>query len=510
MYRLIFESGQRAGMVFDADGTSIVDIGRDPACKISLEEPGVSRHHSVIQQLDDGVYISDLGSTNGTYVNSARISKEHRLKAGDRIEIGSVKLVFQLAPPVKPGQRRRRGRLFTIALVCVGVIVLIELVALGVAWKVRSAKSKAPLSATTAIPAPAPAQSPAPSPEAPPSPIEEAQKQLDAKMQRAEALAEEISNGRAADVTNIDSLKTELGGLREDIDHIRKQIEELVARQLAAPASTPPPSAAPAPPADPIIERAGQMVTEADRARMGGQFDEAIRILQRATSLAPDHLPAYKALAETYELKGLTDEAKAIWQKIVGFGPGAGAVYQEANERLQEMARKEAASKLPEIKPPQKPSLPTAPAAKAELPRQLRITELTKTPYPQDTSVDERYEVRFQVRAQTGEKFVAVEEVQIEVRFYDRLDTGEVVETNAETTREFRLPSVWESFDRKPFTAQYRAAKGLRKKETEETGKKRRSYGYIVRVYYRGKLQDERSDPDKLLTLLAEHAAKTQ
>jgi tetratricopeptide (TPR) repeat protein len=508
MYRLVFESGQRAGQVFDANGTNVVDIGRDPACKIVLEEPGVSRHHTALHQTEEGVFISDLGSTNGTYVNNAKIAKQQRLKAGDRVEVGSVKFVFQIAPPVKPGQTRRRGRLFTIALILVGVIILVELIALGIAWKVRQAKATAPATPPVADAIPATPEAAAPK-EAAPNPIEEAQKQLDVKLQRAEDLAREISSARALSQTGVDALAEELKSLRNDIEGLKNQIGELVARPSAtmtAPAPSPAtPLAPPAPKADPILERAKQMVTEADRAKMAGQFDQAIKILQSANILAPDFVPAYKALAEVCEMRGLTDEAKATWQKIVSFGPGIGPAYEEANRHLQELARKEASSKLPELKPlPAKPvpaAVPTVP--KAELPRQLRIVELTKVPHPEDTSVDERYEVKFAIRAQTGEKFVATEEVQIEVKFYDQLDTREVVETNAETTEKFSMPTVWESFDRKTFTATYRAAKGLRKKETEETGKKRRSYGFIVRVMYRGKLQDERSEPDKLLGLMA-------
>src|ERR1041384_7412488 len=142
MYRLIFESGQRAGQLYDADDTPVVDIGRDFSCKIVLEEPGVSRRHTMIQQKEAGIYISDLGSTNGTYVNNSRVTSEYRLKTGDRVEIGSVKLLFELAPAVKPGQRRRRGRLFAIALISIAAIIAIELVALGITWIVRNAKSK--------------------------------------------------------------------------------------------------------------------------------------------------------------------------------------------------------------------------------------------------------------------------------------------------------------------------------------------------------------------------------
>jgi len=501
MYRLVFESGQRTGQSFDADGTPIVDIGRDPSCKLVLEEPGVSRRHSIIHQMDDGVYISDLGSTNGTYVNNAKISKEQRLRSGDRVEIGSVKFVFQLAPPLKPGQPRRRGRLFTVAVICVGVIILIELVALGVMWTVRSARNKAPLAPAAVTPAPKDPDTSSSTVQT--DLIEQAQKQLGEKLERAEQLATELSGIKDASQASVDTLRGELQNIRSEIEGLKNQLQQLVTQAAVSQPKSEPMAPPPSAPVDPILERARQMVIEADRAKMAGQFDQAIRILQSANILAPDYVPAYRALAEVYEVRGLTDAAKATWQKIVSFGPGAGPVYEEANRRLQEFARKEASSKLPELKPLPKPGTPASTAPKAELPRQLRIIEATKTPYPQDQSVDEFYEVKFAIRAQTGEKFVATEEVEIEVKFYDRLDTGEIVETNAETTREFPPPSVWESFDRKTFTAQYRAAKGLRKKEAEETGKKRRSYGYIVRVSYRGKLQDERSEPDKLLALLA-------
>ena len=46
-------------------------------------------------------------------------------------------------------------------------------------------------------------------------------------------------------------------------------------------------------------ERARQMVADADRAKMLGQFDQAIRTLQCATILVPDYAPAYQALASS-------------------------------------------------------------------------------------------------------------------------------------------------------------------------------------------------------------------
>ena len=499
MYRLIFETGQRKGQVFDADETSIVDIGRDPTCKLMLEESGVSRRHTIIQQLPDGIYISDLSSTNGTYVNGAKITKETRLKSGDMVEIGAVRFEFQLAPPARPGQPRRRGKLFAVALFAIGMIILIELIALAVIWRSRATDETAEPAVATDVPEGSTAE--APSEASLTNLLEQTQNQLDAKLERAEEIAKEIPEAETQNQAAVAVLGEELKGLRSDIDELREQLAELIARSSApaTPTATPTPPPAPPPaPVDPIRARVEQMVADADRAKMLGEFDEATRILQGAIILVPDSVPAQVALAELYEVRGLTEMARATWQTIVAMGPGIGAAYEEANRHIEEMARKEAARNLPELKPLQKPTLASEPS-KQELPRQLRIVDMQKVDQSGDPNVDERWLVRFSVRASTGEKFAATQEVQIQARFYDRFDTGEVVETNAQTTRELEIPAVWESFDRKTFTAQYVAAKGLRKKEVEETGKRRRSYGYIVRVFYRGKLQDEKSSPEKLV-----------
>src|ERR1051326_6742394 len=219
MYRLIFESGRRAGQVFDADKTPIVDIGRDPSCKIVLEEPGVSRRHTIIQQLEDGVYISDLSSTNGTYVNGVKIPKETRLKPGDHVEVGSVKMSFQLAPAMKPGQSRRRGKLFAIALILICAIIVIELVALGIVWLSRHGKSTGQAaSGPTTNEAPIDVIMPSTAASSATNALEETQKQLTAKLDRVEQLAKEISQSKENNQSGVEALDKELKNLRADID----------------------------------------------------------------------------------------------------------------------------------------------------------------------------------------------------------------------------------------------------------------------------------------------------
>ena len=60
---------------------------------------GVSRRHARIRQTERGVFIEDLGSTNGTYVNGQRLRPfaPYPIGVGDVVELGSLKLIVSLA-----------------------------------------------------------------------------------------------------------------------------------------------------------------------------------------------------------------------------------------------------------------------------------------------------------------------------------------------------------------------------------------------------------------------------
>ncbi|QDV65720.1 GGDEF domain-containing protein [Crateriforma conspicua] len=69
----------------DSGGLS---IGRDIVCDLALDDTSVSRRHAEITLDDQGHWITDHGSTNGTLVNGVRVDHV-RLQSGDRITIGS-------------------------------------------------------------------------------------------------------------------------------------------------------------------------------------------------------------------------------------------------------------------------------------------------------------------------------------------------------------------------------------------------------------------------------------
>lgn len=68
-------------------------IGRLKACDICLADANASREHAALEREGDGWALVDLGSTNGTTVNGARIDRV-RLRNGDRIVIGVSEIVF--------------------------------------------------------------------------------------------------------------------------------------------------------------------------------------------------------------------------------------------------------------------------------------------------------------------------------------------------------------------------------------------------------------------------------
>jgi pSer/pThr/pTyr-binding forkhead associated (FHA) protein len=64
-------------------------------------DPELSRHHAEVSRLPTGEYqLEDLSSTNGTFVNAARLQAPVVLALGDEVELGSSKLVVRALPAV--------------------------------------------------------------------------------------------------------------------------------------------------------------------------------------------------------------------------------------------------------------------------------------------------------------------------------------------------------------------------------------------------------------------------
>ena len=68
----------------------IITLGRKPENTIVLTEPFVSGNHAKIYAKNNNLYVEDLNSTNGIYVNGEKIEEKLKLIADDEIKIGSA------------------------------------------------------------------------------------------------------------------------------------------------------------------------------------------------------------------------------------------------------------------------------------------------------------------------------------------------------------------------------------------------------------------------------------
>ena len=77
--------------------SSAVTIGRAPENELALaDDEFASVHHARIEPRRDGVWLEDLDSTNGTFVNGVKVTRPKKLTPGDVIRVGETDLRFEL------------------------------------------------------------------------------------------------------------------------------------------------------------------------------------------------------------------------------------------------------------------------------------------------------------------------------------------------------------------------------------------------------------------------------
>src|SRR6266699_5195326 len=65
-------------------------VGREPTCDVRFDDPRVSRTHAALQRRGNAVYVEDLGSSGGTFVNGAATTAARELRSGDVLTFASV------------------------------------------------------------------------------------------------------------------------------------------------------------------------------------------------------------------------------------------------------------------------------------------------------------------------------------------------------------------------------------------------------------------------------------
>jgi hypothetical protein len=88
LFLAVLEPTDHKGQTFALDDE--LTVGRSPGCGVSMpDDVYASTLHARLFRHNDQLWVEDLGSTNGTFVNSERIAQAARLGKGDLLQVGS-------------------------------------------------------------------------------------------------------------------------------------------------------------------------------------------------------------------------------------------------------------------------------------------------------------------------------------------------------------------------------------------------------------------------------------
>lgn len=125
-------AGAHAGRLVPIYGRLL--IGRGAECDLVLEEAGIADQHAVLKTLSEGLFLRDLGSPKGSFVNGKRV-RDSELRHGDQLEFEQVRFLVQSVNPSesanKPGGAAGRtggGRRKTAIIVTLVVLFIIGVV----------------------------------------------------------------------------------------------------------------------------------------------------------------------------------------------------------------------------------------------------------------------------------------------------------------------------------------------------------------------------------------------
>ena len=93
---LVMIRGDFIGQVYELEN-DVTMIGRSDDVDLVVSDASISRRHAMIVRREDGFFLSDLGSTNGSFVNKEAVADPLPLSEGDKVAVGHVvfKFTFQ-------------------------------------------------------------------------------------------------------------------------------------------------------------------------------------------------------------------------------------------------------------------------------------------------------------------------------------------------------------------------------------------------------------------------------
>ena len=140
-------------------------------------------------------------------------------------------------------------------------------------------------------------------------------------------------------------------------------------------------------------------------------------------------------------------------------------------------------------------------------PEYVRLVSVSPQRFAADEQSDEKRILNIRAAIMPGQRNVRGGNVSVEVTFYDEVgNSGMAVPSRVKTTSSpiHLKKRKWKPGATYLVSATYLVPKGYRARYKEETGTSLRFYGYVVRLYYNGVLQDATAQPERLLHYMRE------
>ena len=99
--QLVVAAGSRAGQIIPIPGNRFV-IGRADDCNLKPRSELISRYHCEIFLEDGEVFVRDMGSKNGVFLNESQITETRGLKNGDKLTVGPLEFFLNIITETKP------------------------------------------------------------------------------------------------------------------------------------------------------------------------------------------------------------------------------------------------------------------------------------------------------------------------------------------------------------------------------------------------------------------------
>lgn len=237
---------------------------------------------------------------------------------------------------------------------------------------------------------------------------------------------------------------------------------------------TPVPLSALTPKVDP---RFSELVEQGKLLRGSGDTAGALAKFREAAVLAPgDPLPIAEQ-AYTFEKMSLPDKAAEQWKRILAMGERAGVYYSAAQGKLNA-----AIIETTRTVAPQNSNVTIAEG-------KILALGLSRMENEATIAGARKFTLGVPIRARAGET-ISVRDVKVFVLFFEKLNGKDIVRTSANVSNRWgNPPADWADGDTETLEVSYDLAAGGGR------GEPREYYGYIIRLYYKGELQDTQAEP---------------